>query len=122
MSDAKWMTDLRRRCTPPHPRKSAPHHRDFPGTPGSRGRASAVLAHPYQMGSLRSSAPDYDLGHLATECLASIRHHSSNEASPRTVEQHVPPGDWATTGQVRAKRGPLRDPLREVSLGGTDRV
>jgi predicted nucleic acid-binding protein len=29
------------------------------------------------MGSLRSSAPDHDLGHLATECLAPIRNHSS---------------------------------------------
>src|SRR5215469_15199578 len=38
--------DLRRPCTPSHPAKSAPHHRDFAGTPGSRGRASAVLAYP----------------------------------------------------------------------------
>src|ERR1700730_16310934 len=56
-------TDLRRPCTPSHPTKSAPHHptprnphpataiswgprdRDFVGTPGSGGPASAVLAH-----------------------------------------------------------------------------
>src|SRR5215831_9003438 len=32
---------------------------------------------PIPMGSLRSSAPDHDLGHLATECLAPIGNHSS---------------------------------------------
>src|SRR5258708_39312599 len=45
-------TDLRRPCTP------------------SRGPASAVLAHPPRVGSLRSSAPDHDLGHLDDESLA----------------------------------------------------
>src|SRR5215472_16133129 len=34
MIDSELPTDLRRPCTPSHPRKSAPHHRDFLGTPG----------------------------------------------------------------------------------------
>ena len=29
-----------------------------------------AFAHPFRMGSLRSSAPDHDLGHLAAESLA----------------------------------------------------
>src|SRR5215831_16860696 len=45
-------TDLWRPCTP------------------SRGRTSAVLAHPCRMGSLRSSASDHDLGYLDTKSLA----------------------------------------------------
>src|SRR6266566_8882718 len=45
-------TDLRRPCTP------------------SPGLASAVLAHPPRVGSLRSSAPPPDLGHLDDESLA----------------------------------------------------
>src|SRR5215831_78381 len=39
MIDSELPTDRRRPCTPSHPRKSAPHHRDFLGTPGSRGPA-----------------------------------------------------------------------------------
>src|SRR5262249_43227571 len=34
MIDSELPTGLRRPCTPSHPRKSAPHHRDFLGTPG----------------------------------------------------------------------------------------
>src|SRR5205807_8144509 len=52
MIDSESSTDLRRPCAP------------------SGGRASAALAHPLLMGSLRSSAPDPHLGHLATESLA----------------------------------------------------
>src|SRR6266853_396548 len=48
----EYSTDLRRPCTP------------------SRGPTSAVLAHPRRVGSLRSSAPDHDLGHLDDESLA----------------------------------------------------
>src|SRR5215472_1073476 len=46
----------------------------------------------------------------------------TNEAPPQTIEQHVPPGDGATTGQIRAKRGSRCDPLRGASLGGTGHV
>src|SRR5262245_44148396 len=74
MIDSDLSTDLRRPCTPPHPAKSAPHHptpgnphpttaiswgprdRDFAGTPGSRGPASAVLAHPSTDGLARVGA------------------------------------------------------------------
>src|SRR5215472_5960189 len=41
------------------------------------------------MGSLRSSAPDHDLGHLATECLAPIRNHS-----PRGDPSALPSTPW----------------------------
>src|SRR5215467_9057207 len=41
-----------------------------------------------------------------------IRKQSSNEAPPRTVEATARHGDVGTVRQVRAKRGPLRDPLR----------
>src|SRR5215467_6799232 len=34
MINSELPTGLRRPCTPSHPRKSAPHHRDFLGTPG----------------------------------------------------------------------------------------
>src|SRR5258708_39418878 len=60
MIDSDLSTDLRRPCTPSHPTKSAPpgtpggarrvEPRDFVGTPGSRGPASAVLAHPLTNG------------------------------------------------------------------------
>src|SRR5260370_36250654 len=78
MIDSDLSTGLRRPCTPshptksappgtpggarrveprdfvgtpgPHPKKSAPRHRDFLRTPGSRGPASAVLAHPLTNG------------------------------------------------------------------------
>src|SRR5215472_17337514 len=56
MIDSDLSTDLRRPCTPSHPAKSAPHHRDFAGTPGSRGPASAVLAHPSTDGHARVGA------------------------------------------------------------------
>src|SRR5262249_55605807 len=100
-------TDLRRPCTPSHSRKSAPHHCDFLGTPGSRGPASPTprnlrfrgtpglrssLTH-LQMGSLRSSAQPHELppheifdfagtpclGRVATESLAANRNQSSKQ-------------------------------------------
>src|SRR2546421_9247324 len=98
----KRQTDLWCPCTPPHPRKSAPLHRDFPGTPGSRGPASAVLAHPRRVGSLRSSAPDHDLGHLATKSLASLsgqaswRHTHLDPSAPTRAQRSRPAGRLST--------------------------
>src|SRR5262249_13763114 len=90
MIDSELPTDLRRPCTPSHPRKSAPHHRDFLGTPGSRGPASptprnlrfrgdprsAVLAHPLTNGVAavlgagpRSGAPGHRVSRRQSESI-----------------------------------------------------
>src|SRR6266700_1469023 len=80
-------TDLRRPCTPPHPAKSAPHHRDFAGTPGPRfpgDPGTAISRGPRDLAArlLRSSLTHDEwarsgprrrttfLGHLAAESLA----------------------------------------------------
>src|SRR5215472_3435744 len=65
-------TDLRLPCTP------------------SRDPASAVLAHPLTMGSLRSSAQAHDLGHLATESLAANRNQSSRSWIGPPVRRSCP--------------------------------
>src|SRR5215467_13122044 len=79
--------------TPGYPQRSeeggAPR---FPGDPGISRPGFSGPRSPISMGSLRSSAPDHDLGHpgtqaprgglgVTTECLAPIRNHS-----PRPVE------------------------------------
>src|SRR5215467_9553531 len=67
--------------TPGYPQRSeeggAPR---FPGDPGISRPGYCGPRSPIRMGSLRSSAPDHDLGHLATECLATIRNHSSQRS------------------------------------------
>src|SRR5437870_4710350 len=82
---------LRRPCTPSHPTKSAPHRRDFVGTPGSAASPSPTPRNPHpnpprfrgDPGSARARSRiantllhvlggSLHLGHLATESLVEV--------------------------------------------------
>ena len=96
-----------------------------PCTP-SRGPASAVLAHPRRVGSLRSSAQTHDLGHLADKSLASLSGRTASASHPRTPRgqrtRACTQAPCARTGrahrrprpdQARAARGRLRPQARD---------
>src|SRR5262245_14558411 len=116
MSDSEWITDLRRPCTPPHPRKSAPpgtpggarrvEPRDFPGTPGSRGRASSVLTHPFQWARSGPRRPTTIWGTWPPN--ASSQFGITHLARPRRTGPGAPDHlDGQDSGGLRREHSPL---------------
>src|SRR5215467_14508989 len=100
MSDSKWMTDLRRPCTPSHPRKSAPHHRDFLGTPGSRGPASPTPRNLRFRGDPGSAV----LAHPLTNGLAPVLGAGPRTPTPRNLRFRGDPGSGAPGHRISRRQ------------------